>query len=205
MVVKSLPATSGQSDFDATVAVADFNGDGKLDLALADIAEARIAVVLGKGDGTFNLPARQFVVNPGSAPRGIVVADFNNDGRMDFATADGESAFTYGPNDQRSSVTIFGGKGDGTFLSAPQLQTDTTPSSLAVADFNDDGRADIITANANDASLLLNHGDATFQSSTTVNAGASNIVATGDFNGDGRMDVITTDYLDPRPARRRDN
>ena len=154
-------------------------------------------MVLGKGDGTFNLPAQQFVVNPGSAPRGIVVGDFNNDGRMDFATADGESEFTYGPNDQRSSVTIFGGKGDGTFLSAPQLQTDATPSSLAVADFNDDGRADIITANGNDASLLLNHGDGTFQSSTTVNAGPSNIVATGDFNGDGRMDVITTDYLDP--------
>ncbi|HEY2759650.1 MAG TPA: FG-GAP-like repeat-containing protein, partial [Pirellulales bacterium] len=195
VVVKNLPTTGGQSEFDATVAVADFNGDGKLDLALSDIAEARIAIVLGKGDGTFNLPAHQFMVNPGSAPRGIVVGDFNNDGRVDFTTADGESEFNYGPNDQRSSVTIFGGKGDGTFLSGPQLQTDATPSSLAIADFNDDGRADIITANGDDASLLLNNGDAMFQSSTSIDAGPSNIVAIGDFNGDGRMDIITTDYF----------
>jgi len=187
IVVRELPQITVASEYMTSVATADFNGDGLPDLVVANIGDPRITVALGNGDGTF-APGKQFTSDANNSPQGIVVGDFNNDGRMDFATADGTAT---------TEVSIFGGRGDGTFLSAPQLQTDPLPSSLAVADFNDDGNADIITANSEDASLLLGNGDGTFQSSSIVDAGPSNVVAVGDFNGDGRQDVVTTNFFDP--------
>src|SRR6516162_8784528 len=107
-----------------SVAVADFNGDGKPDLAVADISTVR--VLLGKGDGTF-LPAQS--VYAGNSPHSVAVGDFNGDGIPDLAVG------TY----YSDGVSVLLGKGDGTFLPAVSYIAGNEPSSVAVGDFNGDG------------------------------------------------------------------
>ena len=65
-----------------SVAVGDFNGDGKLDVAVANSGSSNVSILLGNGDGTLQ-PARNF--DAGVAPNGIAVADFNGDGKLDIA------------------------------------------------------------------------------------------------------------------------
>jgi hypothetical protein len=91
------------------IAVADVNGDGKLDIIEAN---GGVTVFLGNGDGTFQA-ARQFAA--GQSASSVVVADFNGDGKLDIAVSDGT---TY-------SVYILLGKGDGTFQPARQFLTGT--------------------------------------------------------------------------------
>src|SRR5246500_4135828 len=102
------------------IAVADVNGDGKLDIIEAN---GGVTVFLGNGDGTFQA-ARQFAA--GQSASSVVVADFNGDGKLDIAVSDGT---TY-------SVYILLGKGDGTFQTARQFLTGTgvNPVSIVAAD-----------------------------------------------------------------------
>ena len=87
-----------------------------------------------------------------SEPTAGTIADFNNDGRLDFATADGSA----------NHVSVYGGLGDGRFLSTVDLQAGNEPRALVVAaginDVNDDGHADLIAANADGASVFLGEG-----------------------------------------------
>jgi hypothetical protein len=111
--------------------VADFNGDGNL-----DIATSGGSLLLGKGDGTF-----QNAQDYGSAGS-VAVGDFNGDGIPDLAVVHPGSGS--GPD---GSVEILLGNGDGTFRSAGSFAAGTWPRSIAVADFNGDGKEDIVTAN----------------------------------------------------------
>ena len=118
------------------MAVGDFNGDGRPDLAVANIGSNTVSVLLGNGDGTFQ-PAQHFAT--GAAPRSVAVGDFNGDGRLDLATANS------GGND----VSVLLGNGDGTFAAAqsvplqiPFIPVDP-PLSVAVGDFNADGKMDL--------------------------------------------------------------
>ena len=126
-------------DFDAgthpsTVAVGDFNGDGVQDLAVANVNSANVSVLLGNGDGTF-----QVAVNfgAGGRPRSVAVADFNGDGVQDLAVA----------NDGSNNVSVLLGNGDGTFQEAVNFGAGIFPVSVAVGDFNGDGRPDLAVAN----------------------------------------------------------
>ena len=123
----------------------DFNGDGKLDLAVANQDDSTVSVLLGNGDGTFQSPVL-YRVN--LAPSGMVVADINSDGLPDLVTSN------LGSND----VTVLIGNGDGTFKAAVNFPVGNAPAAIAVADFNNDGQPDIVTANSNSASasILLN-------------------------------------------------
>jgi hypothetical protein len=130
------------------VILADFNGDGNLDVAV--LAEARNAVyiALGKGDGTFS---RVTTLPAGHGPVSVVAADFNGDGILDLAVS---NVATPKP----SFVSVFLGNGDGTFRNPVSFGVGVSPWQLVAADFNGDGKPDIATINGGDStiSILLN-------------------------------------------------
>lgn len=174
-------------------AVGDFNGDGKLDIAVADDARSTgvpgsVTILLGNGDGTFT----QAPVSPatGDSPLSIAVADFNGDGKADLAVAN-----SYVDAAQPGSVTILLGNGNGTFTPAAiSPTTGNLPYSVAIGDFNGDGKADLATANvgSNTATVLLGNGDGTFTLADSPTTGTDPLfAAVGDFNGDGLSDIAT--------------
>jgi hypothetical protein len=137
-----------------SVGVGDFNGDGILDLAVADLLGNGVSVLLGKGDGTFQAVAN-YAVGPfswggqGGAARCVAVRDFNGDGIPDLAVA-----FWGG-------VRVFLGNGDGTFQTSPvSYVVASFVSTVAVGDFNGDGLPDLAVTSAglNQVSILLNDG-----------------------------------------------
>ena len=174
-----------------SVALGDFNGDGKLDLAeTIGGSSGNVSVLLGKGDGTFQSPV---AYSAGSAPQAVAVADLNGDGKLDLVVA----------NHNSFNVSVLLGAGNGTFLPAANSATPLsgTADSVAVADFNGDGKPDLAVAisgvNATLVSILLGNGNGTFQLVTSVplgfhSPGTLSVVA-ADFNGDGAVDFAVTD------------
>jgi len=165
--------------YPSSVTVADFNGDGKLDLAVANNGSNNVSILLGNGDGTFQ-PAVDY--SAGSNPSSVTVADFNGDGKLDLAVA----------NNGSNNVSILLGNGDGTFQPAVEYGAGSNPTSVTVADFNGDGKLDLAVANngSNNVSILLGNGDGTFQPDVNFAAGSGpSSLAVGDFNGDGKLDL----------------
>ena len=131
--------------------VGDFNGDGKLDIAICDTyGNSTVSILLGDGAGNFTI-ASGSPISVGKQPRAIVAGDFHNDGKLDLAVAN------YGDG----KVTPLLGNGVGTFSEASGLPyaVGKTPFSIAAADFNRDGKLDLATVNVLDgtgtASILL--------------------------------------------------
>jgi hypothetical protein len=163
------------------VAVADFNGDGLPDLAVANRSSNNVSVLLGNGDGTFQA-ARNFAA--GTNPTAVAVGDFNGDGILDLAVAN------------LDGVSVLLGNGDGSFQPARNFAAGRYPESVAVGDFNGDGRSDLAIANLGVSgqngtiSVLLGTGDGSFQPARNFPAGVGpQSVAVGDFNGDGLPDL----------------
>ena len=165
-----------------SVAVGDFNHDGKLDLAVADAGphNGRVAVLLGNGDGTFK-PAVYYTA--GVAPVSVAAADFNGDGNLDLAVSNLISTY----------VSILLGNGDGTFQPAMQTPPLADYSTfVSVGDFNNDKKLDLVVIDGICISVLLGNGDGTFQPpqedcpSFTIAA-----IGVGDFNHDGNLDLAT--------------
>jgi len=165
-----------------SIAVGDFNADGRPDLAVANDISNTVSILLGNANGTF-LPAVTYAV--GSAPASVAVGDFNADGRPDLAVA----------NFLSNNVSILLGNGPpsiGTFQAAVPYLVGTRPLSVAVGDFNSDGRPDLGVANniGNDLAILLGNGNGTFQVADDFLVGDLPFsVAVGDFNSDGRPDL----------------
>ena len=156
-----------------SLVVADFDGDGKADVAFAN--SNQIVVLRGKGDGTFQAPVA-FPVDTGAVS--IAVSDFNGDGIPDLAVANS------GAND----VSILLGNGDGTFQTAINLGVAASPTSIIAGDFNGDGQNDLAVTSALGVALLHGHGDGSFDKPVYVGP-AANVVAVGEFNGDGMADL----------------
>ncbi len=171
------------------VAVGDFNGDGKPDLAVSNNCPvggcggnlpSTVSILLGNGDGTF----QPHVDYPVGSPTGVAVGDFNGDGKPDLAVANGDS------------VAILLGNGDGTFQAAVDYGTAGGTSAVAVGDFNGDGKPDLVVSNSVDSSvsIFLNSGSGTFPTRKDFATGAyPTSVAVGDFNGDGKLDLATSE------------
>src|SRR5207245_10519330 len=108
-----------------------------------------VSVLLGNGDGTFQ-PAQSFAA--GFSPSSVVVGDFNGDGRPDLAVANAGLDTGYG-----STVSVLLGNVDGTFQPARNFDTNNYGRSVAVGDFNGDGRLDLAVANDgfNDGSMFV--------------------------------------------------
>jgi hypothetical protein len=169
----------------ASIAVADLNGDGRLDLAVANENSDNVSVLLGRGDGTFqasvNYPA-------GPGPADIASGDFNGDGKLDLVVANAGSSFG-------TTVSVLIGNGDGTFQAPVSYPAGDEPFSVAVGDFNTDGKLDLIVADSgassgNTVNLLLGNGDGTFQTAVPYTVGVGAVaVAVADLNSDGLLDV----------------
>jgi hypothetical protein len=180
------PQSYGAGSTPRSIAAADFNGDGTLDLAVANEAGGSISVLLGRGDGTF---AGAVNYAAGASPRSVAVGDFNSDGVPDLAVA----------SSAEGTITVLLGNDDGTFAALPAIAAGGSPSSVAVGDFNHDGVPDLAVAidagGAGSVTILLGNGDGTFKIANRYFVGSSpQALAIADFNGDGALDLVTVNY-----------
>lgn len=181
-----------------TVVVADFNGDGRADLAVTDGASkdfdfqnSVISILNGRGDGTF---APAISVPAAAQPSALLTADLNDDGRPDLIVG----------NSLAERISVLLGLGNGDFLdSGSYFVPSYFGGTAALGDLNRDGRLDIVVNSVPDfMAVLLGNGDGTFQSVRFIEfaAGPNEFVGSPvleDFNHDGRIDlaVRTTDSI----------
>jgi hypothetical protein len=197
------PFATGGSNPTALVA-GDFDGDGKLDLVVADANSGDVSVLLGNGNGSFHAagaPVPISICNPLGFGDflSLTVGDLNGDGHLDVAVAD------FYCND----VKVLLGDGHGGLALAPGSPFSTGgsyPTSIGVGDFNRDTRADLAVVNScppsgscdnGSVALFLGNGGGTFTptagSPFAVNVTEPQALAVGDVNGDGRPDVVVGD------------
>lgn len=166
----------------SAIAVGDFNGDGKLDLAATNEGDNTVSILLGNGDGTFQ---SQTTVPTGVAPDAIVAGDFNGDGKLDLAVA----------NFTDNTISILLGNGDGTFTAGRTITGVNSPIAMVSGDFRNAGKLDLAILDQADGvvSVLLGNGDGTFASKIDTFVGRSpTALTTADFNADGKPDLAVT-------------
>jgi len=164
------------------IAAADFNGDGKLDLAVT--GSAGVTILSGNGNGTF---AAGTPIPAGSSPQWVVVGDFNNDQKLDLAVAN---------NGGSDGACVLLGDGAGGFAPGTSVPAGGASTHLAAADFNGDGNLDLAVVNSSKVSIVRGSGDGTFGAPAQLDAGTAS-VSVGDFNADGRPDLTATSFIPP--------
>src|SRR3989442_8297825 len=150
------------------IAVGDFNGDGKPDLAVANSASNNVSILLNNGDGAFQAAVNYAV---GTSPQALAAGDFNGDGKLDLIVVNPGDL----TNNRPGVVNLLLGNGDGSFRAPVQIHTSQFPISVAVGDFNNDQKLDAVIGDqsAETLSTVLGRGDGTFQSAQTISLGGS--------------------------------
>ena len=199
--------STGTGFYPTSLSVADLNGDKRLDVVAYDYSGNDFSVLLGNGNGTFQaavnnpLPAGPF--GGSSLGTSMVAADFTGDGVPDLAVSNTTilpfGSGLFGPPTINGTISILPGKGDGTFLAPVQYNPAPQPISfLATADFNGDGRPDLVflepvTQAPTEIGVMLGNADGTMQSPHLYPSGDTpGSPALADFNGDGFPDLVLT-------------
>jgi hypothetical protein len=182
-----------------SIAVGDFQGDGKLDLAVVSGLDNSVEVLRGNGDGTFQ--SNPLIIPVGTqgnflpSNESVAVGDFAHNGKLDLAVVN--------PGDNTVSVLL--GNGDGTFQNRVDLPVGTTPVSVAAADLGN-SQVDLVVADHDSSavSVLLGNGDGTFQPAQNVDvnfplSGSNSQPLTlkvADLHGNGKPDILVLQTVD---------
>lgn len=174
---------------------ADFNHDGHLDLATANPGFHSVSVLLGDGGGGFGAAiVSAGTTNDAFERASVTVADFNNDGHLDLATA----MYGYYEYGTFGRLDVRLGNGDGTFQSPTFVPTvgGWVPLAVAAGNFNNDGNSDLVVTYYGDGQsglvqVLPGNGQGGFTSAGWVLSGSSAGLAVGDLNRDGNLDAAT--------------
>ncbi|HUM07144.1 MAG TPA: FG-GAP-like repeat-containing protein [Terriglobales bacterium] len=176
-----------------TLVTADLNGDGNLDLIVPDSSNVAVAILYGKGDGTFPTSA-EFAVASQTTPTGVAVGDFNKDGKPDIVAA---SATGCCPLTGGISVLLNGG---GSFQ-APVLYSNPAGvdnGQVVVTDVNADGRLDVVESSegGSNVAVFLGNGNGTFQTAKNFYVPLPSALAVGVLNADKKPDLVLSSYYD---------
>ncbi len=183
-------------------ALADLNGDKKLDLVIVNRGDKTATIMLGKGDGTF--AAAQTFSLP-SYPRSLLIGDFNGDGKSDLAIVSdcGQTTCT-----QPGTLDVWLGNGDGTFTHSAAYQTGYEPDSIAVGDLLGNGHLDLVVSNScgedvscaspGTAMVFMGDGTGKFTESNEIGIGsAPSAIALSNLSGSGpsggNLDLVVAD------------
>jgi hypothetical protein len=155
-----------------SLAIADLNRDGKLDLVVA-LFDFRVGVLLGQGDGSFAPPVTYCVFNADAdSVQSMAVGDLNGDGYPDLAVS------------THTTLSVLIGRGDGSFAPRVDYHLGGPAMSMAIGDLNADGKPDVALGGA----VFFGLGDV----SPAVTYARAGFATVADLNGDGRLDVVTT-------------
>jgi hypothetical protein len=162
-----------------SIAAADFNHDGIVDLVVTNLEGNGVSVLLGKGDGTFLAPIISKTTGPASF---VAVGEFNNDSTPDLVVID------------HPYVSVLLGNGDGTFQAPSDNYSFVGAHEVAVGDLNNDNRQDVVVVGyfgaSRDVGVLLGNGNGTLQDSLTYPLVLTpDWVSSGDLNHDGNADL----------------
>jgi hypothetical protein len=161
------------------ISFGDIDGDGDLDIAVANLTSNNVSILANNGSGNFTLKGN---VNVGSFPLGISLGDIDRDGDIDIAVA----------NNHSGNVSILVNDGSGNFILEGNVGVGSYPQGLSFGDMDGDGDLDIAVTNyySNNVSILINDGSGNFTLKENVGVGSyPRGISFGDIDGDGDLDI----------------
>jgi FG-GAP-like repeat len=178
-VLPAIPPVTGGGDY-FSFATADFNGDGKTDLVVAEGTSNKIALLLGDGTGAFGAPRR---FSPGKLSGSLVVGDFKRDGKPDIAVS----------VNYANTIAVLPGDGAGGF--GPVLRSSVGEMyELTPAELDGDGQPDLAAVGDDGVEALLGDGTGHFRHaalSPFIAVWGDSLIGVADFNGNKRNDVLS--------------
>jgi flagellin-like hook-associated protein FlgL len=161
------------------ISLADFNGDGRLDIITAQDSGRLSVLLANSGSATFRAPVSYAIAAGGASPIDIQIRDLNGDGVLDVVTADSIS----------SSVSVLFGNSNGSFSSGRSFAVGAAPTAITIQDFNGDGIMDLAASTSSGFSILIGNSNGSYAARTQFSAGVTPDIIAYDFNGDGIQDL----------------